>query len=75
METGIGIILFLVGAIFGLVVGLWRLKSVRIGTLRIVDDGQEPQPYLFVELDVPPYAFINKDYVIMKVKPEQYSQE
>lgn len=75
METGIAIIIFLVGIIVGIGIYVWRLNSMVIGTLRIVDDGQEPQPYLFVDLDVPPYIFITKDYVMMKVRPERYSQE
>lgn len=75
METGIAIIIFLVGVIVGVSVYVWRLKCVTIGTLRIVDDGMEPQPYLFVELNFPPNLLVDKEYVMMKVKPEQYSQK
>lgn len=75
METGIAIITFLLGIIVGIVIYVWRLKCMTIGTLRVIDDGQEPNPYLFVDLDVPPRMFISKDYVMMKVKSERYSQE
>ena len=75
METGIAIVIFLVGIIVGAGIYVWRLKSMVIGTLRIVNDGQEPQPYLFVDLDIPPSMFVSKDYVMMKVRPERYSQE
>ena len=79
METGINFIVLLVCNIgISLFYG-WRyrrkLESMSVGTLRIVDDGQEPQPYLFVELNAPPNTLVSQEYVMMKVRAERYSQE
>ena len=77
METGIiAIIIFLFGVLVGGPIFAWRIvRSATIGTLRVVDDGQEPNPYLFVELDKDPRTAFNGDYVTMKVRFERYSQE
>lgn len=79
MDTGISIILILVWNIAVVVMYELKLKriikSMQVGTLRIIDDGEEPQPYLFVELDESPYMLLDKEYVMMKVEPKQYSQE
>ena len=79
METGIAIILILVWNIAIVVMYELKLKriikSMRVGTLRVIDDGEEPQPYLFVELDESPCMLLDKEYVMMKVEPKSYSQE
>lgn len=80
MDTGIEFFIALFICNFGISMFYsWRyrrkLESMTVGTLRIVDDGLEQQPYLFVELDAPPNTLVSQEYVTMKVRAERYSQE
>ena len=75
METGLGVLIFLLGCIIGYLICAWRIKCVPVGTLRITHSDESAQPYLFVELNRPIETFETKDYIIMQVKQEYYSSQ
>ena len=68
METGIFVIVLLLGVAIGMIIQAIRTPSANIGILRIVRDSESSQPYMFVELDKPlDEAIAKKKYVIMRV--------
>ena len=68
-----GIIALLVGLILGVLIGYWNvLRVLLIGTLRVVKSDEERRPYLFLELDKSIDTVNSKNYVLMKVRKEDY---
>ena len=68
METGIFVMVLLLGVAIGMIIQAIRTPSANIGTLRIVRDSESSQPYMFVELDKPlDEAIAKKKYVLMRV--------
>lgn len=74
METGIAILIYLVGVLMGLIGGMLFTKKIPVGTLRIIYSEDEPQPYMCLELSTPVQNFEMEKDVLLKVKPEYYSQ-
>lgn len=75
METGIVILIYLVGLCMGLIVGMLFTKRTPIGTLRIIYSEDEPLPYTCLELDTPMQNVEAHKTVLMRVKLEYYSSQ
>ena len=68
METGIIVMVLLLGVAIGMIIQAVRTPSANIGTLRIIKEPGQDRPYMFVELDKPlDEAIEKKKYVIMRV--------
>ena len=67
MEIAIGVILFLVGAIVGMVIQALRTESTIIGTLLMLRPDPNEGPYLCVELDKPLESTKWKKFAILRV--------
>lgn len=67
-----GIILFLLGVIFGCVVMALRIYSDVSGNLRIDQSDPDDQPYMFLELHKGYDKLISKNYVLLKVRKENF---
>jgi len=70
-----GILMFLVGAIVGVVICAWRMHgTLWVGELHILQADEE-QPYLYVALGKPISFLLSKKYVLMQVKEDKYTSQ
>jgi hypothetical protein len=67
-----GIILFLLGAIFGSVVMALRIYADVSGNLRIDQSDPDDKPYMFLELHRSYDKLISKKFVLLKVRKEDF---
>ena len=65
-------VFFGIGLIIGVIIGLLFLSSSKTATLRVDESDSEGEIYLFLELDKPVNKSISKNYVVFKVKRENY---
>lgn len=69
MNWVIGILIFLIGFVIGLLVFRLMKKMVSIGELIVVEESsEEGSPNLFLNLNKEIKDFINEDYVLVEVR-------
>ena len=68
--------LFAAGVVVGIMVCLLLSLRIKVGTIRLVVDDPNDNPYLFLELSKDVNGITRKKYVLMKVDQKiRYSQE
>lgn len=61
-------LLFVCGMVVGMVIMAISMASLIVGKLCVVHDPDEPNPYLYLDVDAPDIgAVINRKYVIFRV--------
>lgn len=61
------VVIYLVGAAMGVILGKILARPRTIGTIRI-DRSDEDGPYMFLELDKPLHTFEHAQYVCVEIK-------
>lgn len=64
--------IFLIGIMAGCLVFLVIFRIVTVGTLQIVIDDSESEPYLFLEVSKDINQVIAKRYILLKVNCQKY---
>ena len=67
-----GLVLFLLGVLFGGVIFTFRTRSDVSGNLRIDQSDPDDQPYMFLELHRSYNELISKKYVLLRVRREDF---
>lgn len=69
-----GILMFLVGAILGLIIGVLRLGAIAQCEIHVVQADEE-QPYLYLALNKPVSYLVTKKYVLAEIKKDDYTSQ
>lgn len=67
-----GLVLFLLGVLFGGVVCAFRIYSDVSGNLRIDQSDPDDRPYMFLEVHRSYDKLISKKYVLLRVRKENF---